>query len=277
MQATSQFAYENSELSQDIKEQRDEENSELYLSVFETTQKNVHICKKHFCTYAKFLKKKFIFFGNFFLQPGLFHYESELYRFTCESEICEFHCESEIWEFHCESEICENKCCPPQLVHVINIWVPEQAPEPQQVACSNLLRSGSSVVAGIPQSFRNPCSSAVVLLIQPKTEQRRRFSFFWFSLKKHGSNRSRGISSADVVHTLKGCIWFLERRSNLEFRMKLRTLKAEVMYDGVYNSTKRKMMEFYLKLCFGSVATNVGKSKEVCGVHPVEVCGVYDS
>ncbi|KAL4577196.1 hypothetical protein LXL04_013300 [Taraxacum kok-saghyz] len=33
----------------------------------------------------------------------IFHYESELYRFTCESEICDFHCESEIWEFHCES------------------------------------------------------------------------------------------------------------------------------------------------------------------------------
>ncbi|KAL4585816.1 hypothetical protein LXL04_010442 [Taraxacum kok-saghyz] len=39
--------------------------SSLYLSVFETKQKNVHIRKNKICTYAKFLKKS-RFFGIFF-------------------------------------------------------------------------------------------------------------------------------------------------------------------------------------------------------------------
>ncbi|KAL4585814.1 hypothetical protein LXL04_010440 [Taraxacum kok-saghyz] len=42
----------------------------MYLSVFKTKQKNVHICKKIFCTYAKFLKKK-IAFSEFFFATGL--------------------------------------------------------------------------------------------------------------------------------------------------------------------------------------------------------------
>ena len=58
--------------------------------------------------------------------------------------------------------------------------------------------------------------------------------------------------------------------------MKRRIFKAEVMYDGVDNITKHKMMKFYLELLFGSVATYVSKIDKIYGVHPAEVCGVYD-
>ena len=60
-------------------------------------------------------------------------------------------------------------------------------------------------------------------------------------------------------------------------RVKLRIFIDEVEDNSVDDVTKRKIVEFHLELRLGSMTADAGKIKKICGVHPMEICGVDDS
>ena len=62
----------------------------------------------------------------------------------------------------------------------------------------------------------------------------------------------------------------------MKTQQKLRIVKAEVADDCVDDVTKCKIMEFNLELRFGSMFADAGKNKKICGVYPLEICGVDD-